>query len=191
MKGKPASSKSSLISDQTQEQHTCCLNHEAYINNKHNLWETMETVRALTNQLNQDLQDNCAQVAALKHKLDAYSKHLDLLASTTLLMEGNHISLLEQVQSNNTVRKDFEANISAQLRRLKHAMLSDNSLSVEDKQSPVPNSSPEELKALSPELFDFTSKHGTDNSRGTRHVPVGVTVLSPLTPLTGLCTSNQ
>ncbi|KAJ9058394.1 hypothetical protein DSO57_1012634 [Entomophthora muscae] len=54
-------------------------------------------------------------------------------------------------------------------------------------QSPVPNSSPEKSKASSPEFFDFTSKHGTDNSRGTRHILIRVAALPPLTLLTGLC----
>ncbi|KAJ9087985.1 hypothetical protein DSO57_1027513 [Entomophthora muscae] len=143
MKGRPASLDGSSILDQTQEQHTCCLDHKAYINNKHNLRETIETVCVLTNQLYQDLEDSRAQVATLEHKLDAYSKCLDLLASTTLLMKGNHFSLLEQVQYNEAARKDFKANISARLSRLEQAVLSNNSLSKEDKRSPVPNSSPE------------------------------------------------
>ncbi|KAJ9065550.1 hypothetical protein DSO57_1018411 [Entomophthora muscae] len=51
MKEKLASSDGSSNLDQTQDQYTCCLNHKAYTNNKHNLWETIETIRALTNQL--------------------------------------------------------------------------------------------------------------------------------------------
>ncbi|KAJ9062953.1 hypothetical protein DSO57_1005191 [Entomophthora muscae] len=43
MKGKLASSDSSPTLDQTQDQHTCCLDHEAYTNNKYDLWETMKT----------------------------------------------------------------------------------------------------------------------------------------------------
>ncbi|KAJ9061297.1 hypothetical protein DSO57_1022092, partial [Entomophthora muscae] len=117
-------------SDQTQEQHISCLDHKACTNNKHYLWETLEAVCALTNQLYHDLEDNNAQIAALNHKLDAYSKHLDLLASTTLLMEGNQRNLVEKLKSNNAARQEFEANISTKLSRLKQAMLSDNSLSL-------------------------------------------------------------
>ncbi|KAJ9086599.1 hypothetical protein DSO57_1002321 [Entomophthora muscae] len=112
--------------DQSQEQHACCLKHKAYTNSKQDLWETIETVCTLTNQLYQDLEDSRAQVAALKHKLDAYSKRLDLMASTTLLREGNHSSLMEQVQSNNAARKDFGANVLARLSRLEQCHKSCN-----------------------------------------------------------------